>query len=261
MIVLGVGSVGLRRAARSSAAGSPDWLEPVVGPRPRRRTRCSPAVRHRRHAGARRGRRRHRVAYRCTARGRCPRLAPRRRRRSPWPPAATCTATRSTRPCSCGPASTSPGPGLLRQPRRRRRRQRPGRARSAASSGRGRRCRPASSAPTRCRCSRCGRPGRRLRHRAGEASDVTTFPWLTVLGVVPLVGAVVRRRAARGPRAAAPSRSRSASRSSRSSLTIVDGARSSTPTARAVPVHRGPHVDPAVRRRLRSRRRRHRAGR
>ena len=46
-----------------------------------------------------------------------------------------------------------PVAGLLRQPRRRRRRQRPGRAdrraRPAGSAG----CRPASSAPTRSRCS------------------------------------------------------------------------------------------------------------
>ena len=86
-----------------------DWLAPVVG-EPRRSTtrRSRPsAVTHRwRWSWSRVG---VAVAWSMYGRRRCPRSHPPGVAVHQGRPAPTCTATPSTRPCSCAPASTSPG--------------------------------------------------------------------------------------------------------------------------------------------------------
>src|SRR5581483_11557045 len=92
-----------------------------------------------------------------------------------------------------------PAAGLLRQPQHRRDRQRPGgphrrdlRPRPALAD----RLRPLLC-PVHARRRRC----RRTRDAGGEdrmSGSSTTIPWLTILGLVPLVGAVVLMLLPRG---------------------------------------------------------------
>ena len=100
---------------------------------------------------------------------------------------------------------------------------------------------------------------RRRRHPRCPVGDavMTSFPWLTLLGLVPLLGAVAvwllpAGLAARAKHVALGfSLSPSSSASSRPSPTRAG-------RDRAVPAQRAAPVDPAVRRQLRARRRRHR---
>ena len=157
--------------------------------------------------------------------------------------------------CSCGPVRSSPrGSGRDRRQGGRRRRERAGRAgrphlgRIAAAANR---LRPLVRAVD---AGRCGAGG---RGDPGGAAVVTSFPWLTVLWAVPMVGAGLVMLLPAAQRALAKwlalAISIGGARGDRGARGRLRARR------RAVPVRRIPQVDTVIRHRLHPRRRRHRA--